>query len=258
ATYDNLLLTGYWASGHQYFMTVNGFTDRFKFYYHWITVTMSPLPLLFWLALAVDRKVEWRNRLMLLSWFGAFFLFYCCYDISDAWWYTRFLLPGYPAMVLGAVLIARDLSELLRTRISEINRARLKWVVLIIMVAVTLSHERRYIRKLDVFNVAATEKGYPESCRWADKQLPGNSLIASMQMSGALKFYTSRPIIRWDNLSPGQWPEVKKRVAEKGYQWYALLYPFEIEDAQKKIGGRWTKVGALDQISLWRIEPGAD
>jgi 4-amino-4-deoxy-L-arabinose transferase-like glycosyltransferase len=253
-THDHLLLTGYWATGHQDFMTTTGFMDRFNFYRYWIKVTMSPLPLLCWLAVTVDRKVELRNRLMLLSWFGAFFLFYCCYNIYDDWCYTRFLLPGYPALVLGAVLIARDLSELLKKWVSEVNRARLKWVVLILMVAVTLSHERRYIRRLGLFDVAAGEGWYPASCRWADKQLPSNSLIASMQMSGALKFYTSRPIVRWDAVTPGQWPEVKKRAAERGYQWYALLWPFEIEEAQKRIGGRWTKVGMLDQFSLWRIE----
>jgi Bacterial membrane protein YfhO/Dolichyl-phosphate-mannose-protein mannosyltransferase len=254
-TQDHLLLTGYWATGHQNLMTTTGFTDRFDFYRHWIKVTMSPLPLLCWLAVIVDRKVEWRNRLMLLSWFGAFFLFYCCYNIYDDWWYTRFLLPGYPALVLGVVLIARDLSELSRTWVSEINRARLKWVVLIIMVAVTLSHERRYLRRLDLFNTDAGEERYPASCRWADQQLPSKSLIASMHVSGALKFYTDRPIFRWDAVTPGQWPEVKKHAAERGYQWYALLFPSEVEEAQKRLGGKWTKLGMLNQIGLWQIEP---
>jgi hypothetical protein len=253
-THDHLLLTGYWATGHQHLIKMTGFTDRFNYYRYWIKVTMSPLPMLCWLAVAVDRKVEWRNRLMLLSWFGAFFLFYCFYDIYDEWWYTRFILPGYPALVLGAVLIARDLSELLRKWVSETNRARLKWVVLIVLVAVTLSHERRYNRRLGIFSVGAGEGWYPASCRWADKQLPSKSLIASIQMSGALKFYTNRPIVRWDWLSPGQWIEVKKHAAERGYQWYALLWSHEVDEAQKRMGGKWTKLGTLDQFSLWRIE----
>src|SRR5262249_48320611 len=222
-TRGNPMLTGYWATGHQEFMTKNGFFERFDYYRYWIKVTMSPLPILCWIAVMVDRKVEWRNRLMLFSWFCAFFIFYSFYSISDysisdAWSYTRFLLPGYPALVLGIALIARDLCELLRNRVSESNRARLKWAVLILMVAATLSHERRYIRKLDVFSISQGEQRYPASIRWADNQLPGNSLIVSRQMSGALKFYTSRPIVRWDFITPENWPEVKKQAAEKGYQ----------------------------------------
>jgi hypothetical protein len=79
-----------------------------------------------------------------------------------------------------------------------------------------------------------------------------------MQMSGALKFYTSRPIVRWDEAVSGQWPELKKHAAEKGYQWYALLFPFEIEEAQKRMGGKWAQIGKIDHISLWRIELPSD
>jgi hypothetical protein len=79
-----------------------------------------------------------------------------------------------------------------------------------------------------------------------------------MQMSGALKFYTTRPIVRWDGVTPMQWPEVKKHAADSGYQWYALLWPFEVEEAQKRMGGKWTKLGMLDQFSLWRVELASD
>jgi Dolichyl-phosphate-mannose-protein mannosyltransferase/Bacterial membrane protein YfhO len=255
AVFGHPLETGYGRIGLWQALRIGGFKERLDHYWYWIKITMSPLPLLCWLAVAADRKVEWRNRLMLLSWFGAFFLFYCCYSVYDEWWHTGFLLPGYPALILGAVLIARDLPGLLRRLVSESNLARLKWVVLIVMVAVTLSHERRYSRKLDIFSVGAGEAWRPAACSWADKQLPSKSLIASMQMSGALKFYTDRPIFRWDAVTPGQWPEVKKHAAERGYQWYALLAPSEVEEAQKRLGGKWTKLGMLNQIGLWQIEP---
>src|SRR5262249_43969164 len=120
--------------------------------------------------------------------------------------------------------------------------------------AVTLSHEKRYIRRINVSNISVSESAYPASCRWADQQLPSRSLIVSAQFSGALKFYTSRPIVRWDEITPGQWPVVKKHAAEKAYQWYALLAPHEVEAARSRLGGRWTKLGALDQTSLWRID----
>ncbi|MBO0862100.1 MAG: YfhO family protein, partial [Chloracidobacterium sp.] len=147
------------ASSLQDPVTITGFIERFNFYRYWIKVTMSPLPLIGWLAVAADRKVEWRNRAILVSWFGVFFLFYSFYDIytEKAWWNTRLLLPAYPAMILGSLLVARDLSGLLGKRISEVNKARLSWIVLTIFLAVTFSHQRRNIRRFDAFNVGRRE-----------------------------------------------------------------------------------------------------
>jgi len=257
-SYGHPLQTGYWATNHQDLMKTSGFTDRFNHYRYWLTVTLSPLLPLGWLGVAADRKVDWRNRAMLISWFGAFFLFYACYDIWGDWWYTRFLLPGFPAMILGALLVARDVAGLPGKLVSERNQTRLRWIVLVILLGVTLSHEWRCIRRFDVFSIGAGESTHPASCRWADRALPGQSLVVSMQMSGALKFYTERPILRWDMVEPEQWPVVKKHAAERGYRWHALLHPFEIEDARSRLGGRWIKLGMFNQVSLWRIEMAPD
>ncbi len=257
-SYGHPLQTGYWSTNHQDLMMTSGFADRFNHYRYWLTVTLSPLLPLGWLSVAADRRVDWRNRAMLISWFGAFFLFYSCYDIWGDWWYTRFLLPGVPAIILGALLVARDVIGLTGTFVSERNLARLKWIVLIILVAVTLSHERRNIARFDVFSIGAGELTHPDSCRWADRMLPNHSFVVSMQMSGALKFYTERPILRWDIVEPMQWSVAQKHAAERGYRWYALLHPFEIEDAQKRLGGKWTKLGMYKQVSLWQIEPASD
>jgi 4-amino-4-deoxy-L-arabinose transferase-like glycosyltransferase len=106
------LQTGYVVTEHQNLIKTAGVTARFNHYVYWIAMTMSPWLLLGWLGVAADRKVHWRHRAMLIAWFGAFLLFYCCYDIYDDWWYTRFLLPAYPAMILGALLAARDVVHL--------------------------------------------------------------------------------------------------------------------------------------------------
>jgi hypothetical protein len=84
--------------------------------------------------------------------------------------------------------------------------------------------------------------------------LPGQSLVVSMQMSGALKFYTRRLVVRWDAVKPDQWRPLKERATERGYQWYALLQPHEVEEAQRRLPGKWVQIGRLRHISLWRIE----
>src|SRR5262249_4151512 len=111
---------------------------------------------------------------------------------------------------------------------------------------------------LDVFRTGAGDPVNAASCKWADQVLPARSFVATREMSGALKFYTERLIVRWDTTDPEQWPQLKSRAAEKGYQWYALLLPVEVEEAQKRLSGKWVQMGALNQVSLWRIEPSSN
>jgi hypothetical protein len=157
-------------------------------------------------------------------------------------------------MILGALLVARDVAGLLGKSISEINRARLRWIVLAILLGVTLSHENRKVKRFDLFNFGPHDIVHYTPAQWADQKIPSHSLVAAKEMSGELGFYTQRPIVRWDLLETKNWPTVKKHGAERGYQWYALLLPWEVADAQKKMGGRWTKMGMLDQVTLWQVD----
>src|SRR5205814_377341 len=51
-----------------------------------------------------------RVHLMLALWWWPFFLFYSFYGPYETWWYTRFLLPAYPALIISALLAARDIA----------------------------------------------------------------------------------------------------------------------------------------------------
>lgn len=75
-----------------------------------------------------------------------------------------------------------------------------------------------------------------------------------MQLSGALRFYNNRPCVRWDLVEPAQWETLKSRAAAKGLRWQALLMSHEVEDAQKRLPGRWRKIGDYRQVSLWRLD----
>ena len=57
-------------------------------------------------GVAADRRLSMRDRALLLVWFAAYLLMYCFWGPYEAWWYTRFLIPAFPALVVGAVLVA--------------------------------------------------------------------------------------------------------------------------------------------------------
>ena len=56
-----------------------------------------------------------------------------------------------------------------------------------------------------------------------------------MQMSGALKYYTNLTPVRWDWIQPGQVPLLRERARAEGYQWFALLLPFENEELPESV-----------------------
>ena len=254
--YGHPLQTGYFATRHQDLVMLSGFTTRLRHYIYWLTATMSPLPLIGWLCVTLDRNVKIRDRALIISWFGAFLLFYSCYFHYATWWYTRFLLPAMPALILGTLLIVRDLVKFHEHLAVGRRGIWLRRAAVTILLVVVLGFERQSVEHFRLLRVAAQDMVFADSCRWADRILPNQALVVSMEMSGAVKYYTGRPIVRYERVDAEQWKTLQARAAEKGFQWYALLMPEEIEQAHRHLPGRWTKLGMFRQISLWQIEPG--
>ncbi|MEP7272221.1 MAG: hypothetical protein ABI882_12020 [Acidobacteriota bacterium] len=244
------LQTGYSAINLQGAFESTGLMERFRFYIYWIAVTMSPVVLGGWLASAFLRKVEWRLRALLIAWLASFLIFYSAYDIYGVWWYTRFLLPAYPALILGTLLTIQALGDLLLR-----NRRGLRWATGIVLCVALCWMPLQFVYKNDVLSFGGGELLHLEACAWADKQLPERAVVVSMEMSGAVRFYTHRSIVRYDAVVPWLWPELRKRVEERGYGFYALLMDMEVENAQKGVPGHWTEMGHLRHIGLWRIQP---
>jgi hypothetical protein len=251
AAYGHPLETGYSSIGLQSELKVAGVRARFNHYAYWLAMTMSPLLLLGWAVSLLIRGIDLRLRVVLIAWFGAFLLFYTFYDIYDAWWYTRFLLPGYPALILGALLTARKCIAMIKKSLGEQSGLTAG----VAMLLVVLSFEWHFVNRYNVFITGKAESVNVRSCRSADRQLPANALIVAMQMSGALKFYTERPIVRWDLIAPDQWQLLQSRAAERGLRWFALLQAHEVEEAKKHMPGKWIEIDRMDPISLWQIEP---
>lgn len=250
AAYGHPLQTGYGSINLHHELTTSGFAMRFRHYIYWLSMTMSPLLLAGWLGVLANRLVQWRDRALLVTWFGGCLVFYACYSIYDEWWYTRFLLPGYPGLILATLLTAK---WLLGNYLKE--RHHLRWAAGIALLAVALGFAGHYDRKFGVFGYGRGEFIHADSCHWADARLPAQAIVVTSEMSGALKFYTNRLILRWDMVPPAVWPTLKTRVQERGYEFYALLMQHEVEDAQRRVPGEWTAQGQLRHIGLWKIKP---
>jgi 4-amino-4-deoxy-L-arabinose transferase-like glycosyltransferase len=208
----------------------------------WLGALLTPLVPLAWLGVGFDRRVPGRDRALLLTWFGAFFVFYCFYEVYDDWWAVRFLLPGIPAMILAALLVARDVSLPAKWK-RVVGPALLAGIV-----AVGVGH----IVRFHLFSIGLGERVYRDASRGAAGLVPARSLIAAMQMSGALKYYAERPILRSDRVRPEHFAAIRRRAEGRGIPLYALLWPFEVADLDH-MPGDWEPVSRWRDVVLYRL-----
>ncbi len=245
--YGNPFRTGY-SSDLPLGFSLGNFPGRFRHYGAWLLKMLTPLVPAGWALVVTARRIAWRDRLLLLVWFASFFLFYCFWAARETWWYTRFLLPGMPALFLGSVLAARDW---LRSE-DRGGGAGLRRALVATAFAVVLASEAYRIRDLGVLRFAEGETVYSEASVWTERKVPPHSLVVSMQMSGALRYYTNLIPVRWDRIEPQHVPTLQEHARAHGYRWFALLLPSENEELEKRLPWGWTKVGTLRDATLWQ------
>ncbi len=245
--YGDVLQSGYGKAGVREAIALRNFSPRLRHYGGWILSTVTPLVPMAWLGLLFDRKPAWRNRALILSWFGSFFLFYCLYEPYDSFAFVRFLLPAVPGLFLGAVITVHDLVE-------RLAWPRLTEPISIALLLLVLFVEGRAVRRVGILGTAEGESIYPRICAWAARTLPADAVVLSMSASGALEYYTTLSYARYDWIQPEQFPQLRASFERRGGRVYALLFPYEVEDLARRLPGHWKKLGVLRDVTLWKLE----
>ncbi len=253
--FEHPLQTGYSLLGLEQELVVAGLQKRFEHYSYWLSRSMSPFLLLAWLATPALRQLTWRKRFFILTWFGTFFVFYCGYSWYNAWWYTRFLLPAIPALILALTFTCRSIIEGLTKKIeAPFLRSQLVFGSLIIMLGCVLGFEQLFMQRFKVFDIGRQDALDRAACRRARQLLPERALVFAMEMNGTWRFYTDRDTVRWDLAPTEKLQEIMRRATAQGLPLYAFLMTHEINDAHNNIQNEWTKLDEFGSFSLWRIE----
>ena len=232
-------------------MALSNFPARARHYAFWTARLLSPLVPLGWLASAADRRVSLRDRAVLLTWFAGVFLFYSFYGPYEAWWYTRFLLPGYPAVILGALLAARDFV------VGPGTFQRWRPAAAALLVVAALAVEIRYVTKERVHKFYRGEAIHPQACAMARRRVPPNGIVLSMQMSGALHYYTDLTYAMWNWMDAERFAVLRVSTESRGFRWYALLASFEVPEVEKNHLGEWREIDRVGDVSLMEIRTSA-
>ena len=87
----------------------------------------------------------------------------------------------------------------------------------------------------------------------ARRRLPPNAIVLSMQMSGALHYYTDLTYAMWNWMDEARFETLRVSTESRGFRWYALLADFEVPEVEKAHLGEWREIDRVRDVSLREI-----
>ena len=236
-------------------LAASNFPPRFAHYSYWIAAQLSPLVPLGWLGATAEPRIPGRTRALLFLWVAPFFLFYCFWGPYDIWWYTRYLLPALPALILAFLLCARELVRRIPDGGSTPAR-RPRVLATVALIAIVATCERRFERRYRPLGASRGQVVFPEASRAiAARAAGGHALVVSADFSGALRFYTDLTPVRWEWFNAEDFTRLRLRAAERREPIFAVLLASEVPQAAPHVPGPWKFLENVRGASLWELPP---
>ena len=209
----------------------------------WLVQTETPIVLV---ALGAPFLARDRRRCVwLLAFVAAVFACYMPYEVFDAWWYLRFLLPAYPPLL---VLTAIALTAL-------IGRMPARWRVgQAVIVAAMAFYMVRVTTDRGTFGLRDFERRFRLGGEYVAAHLPENAAVVTGQESGSVRFYSGRLTLFWRELPPEALDRALQFLRDRGYRPYLLLEPWEQGDFVQRFDAH-SELGGLSWPPIADINP---
>jgi hypothetical protein len=162
------------------------------------------------------------------------------YFRPEEWFYTRFLLPALPLMLLLA-------TGTLRWVLQKVVPRGADAAALVLLVLIVVAFATRASRA-GAFELWRAEAKYPIAGRFIRAHVPASAYVLAMQHSGSIRYYAQRQTVRWDLLDPAWLDRAVAALHAAGHETYAVLDPDELVEFRK----RFTPAG---QRSIDRMLP---
>lgn len=170
-------------------------------------------------------------------------LSYLFYEPWDAWWYLRFLLPAFPALLVLTVIGGGALLGRVWRRgalaLGAIAVAMLSWF------GIARAHEEGSLR------MWRTEARYQAVGRYVQEHTPPNAVMLSMQHSGSVRYYGGRRSMRYDQVR--DLDATVRALLAHGYHPYVLLDQSEREKFFERFAGT-SELGRLDWLPVAQLQ----
>lgn len=244
--------TGYGSMAREF--KLRYFLPTVQHYGLWFARFFSPLVLLPFLSHLLALRRRETRHLLLALWWVPFFGFYAFYKYTnDTWWYLRFVLPAFPALVLAGIAAFPELSRFLTERL----RLRRALVLPALFVLPALGANLFWLNKLRVLALTKDEAIYREGVQWVCREAPEKSLLFAGQLSGAFYFYSSRAIVRHDLITSRELSEVLGQSDLLGLPPFMALFNDEVQTFVRRNPGLVEPSGNFGRVYLFRVRQGA-
>jgi len=162
---------------------------------------------------------------------------YLTYLVFDAWFWLRFFLPAWPALLvlstIGLLWVCR--------RIAGRGGA---WVAAAV-IAYIVVHHVQFLRAHGTFTMYEGELKTTATTRYIAERLPERAVFLAMQQSGSVRYYAGRLTLRYDLIEPKELEQVVNDLKRLQYHPYVVLEEWEEPLFKKRFAGV-SRLGRLD------------
>ncbi len=176
---------------------------------------------LFALALLWSRLAR-AHRFLLAGVFGTLLCFFAAYRFDDAWWYLRFLVPAFPAVVLVEAGFFVRLAKAAKF-------PRLRRAATVLLVCGLALGEWLYGSQKRIYTLKDNEQRYPNAARLAASVVRPPAVVLSMQHSGSLRYFSGLATARYDTTTPETLAAALVGVSARGGRAYLVADDWELE-----------------------------
>ncbi len=248
AAYGSPLEVGYGAIGNEFHTSL--IFGTLGFYVRWLPLLLSPVVLFAPSILALLGRAP-RLTCVLASWALAYGGFFSAYRWThEQWWFLRFLLPAAPALIVSGLLVPYLWLEWVKELRPRALARLLPLFLIPACICVELGQSGPFG---EARSIGHGERKYGRVSRWLSDHAPKDSAVVASQASGALFYFTSFTLLRYEDMSPSISQRAEVALQSKGRPLYAVLFPFE-EGVLNRLPGKWDHVVSVDDVSIWRCE----
>lgn len=180
------------------------------------------------------------------TWFLIFFVFYCFWQPGgDEWWWTRFLLPAFPAMFFLAARGMKNILTILETKGERVpSYARTAFAVLAVLI--TAYYIYYGINRNDLWEKDKAKIYYLAS-KQIEEIVPADCMVGAYELSGSIRLYTD--VESFNSLHPRSILFISHRLREK-VPVFILREPWHKENQLQKRLFRVFRVGEVENLTM--------
>jgi hypothetical protein len=247
--WGNPLVTGYGNVGDAF--GVEFVPLSLASYATWLPAVLTPVVVL-GLGMPFMRSVPMRVRLVLVTWVAVFGGFYAIFrHTHETWWYLRFILPVFPALIVSALLMLRRIVARWKwPALSPQQRRGFAQLGAIFLLGFLLLGVRGFL----VFFWLRGDRAFERAAVWLKENVPADSTVIAAHGGGSVVYYTDLPVILFYQEVVRESPRFAEALAAGGKPVYAMVFHFEAPNGRPDFLGAWDEVARFNdgQIKIWR------